>query len=327
MPRSYRIRLVPSSASAAWRRRDNLVPWTSGRPKSRSCCAAPCASSPKPRCGRTSREWDEAQHFPAELMPKLAALGPDGHPVPGGVRRRRHVGGRLLHLHRRARARRSRRSRCRSPRTTACAPAHIAMFGTEAQKQQYLRAARARREARRLGADRSRRRAATPPACGRRPTRDGDGWVLNGSKTFTTHGAIGDVMVVMAVTDRAAGANGHLRVHRRARHAGHDGRARRKTSSACARATRAKCSSSDCRVPADQLLGEEGQGFVNTLQVLDAGRIGIAALSVGLAQGAYEAALRYAQRAHGSSASRSPRSRRSSGSSPTARRGSKRRGC
>ena len=51
----------------------------------------------------------------------------------------------------------------------------------------------------------------------------------------------------------------------------------------------------DCRVPAARLLGEEGQGFINTLQVLDAGRIGIAALSVGLAQGAYEAALRYAK--------------------------------
>src|SRR5690606_14725487 len=51
----------------------------------------------------------------------------------------------------------------------------------------------------------------------------------------------------------------------------------------------------DCRVPADALLGEEGQGFINTLQVLDAGRIGIAALAVGLAQGAYEAARRYAK--------------------------------
>jgi hypothetical protein len=51
----------------------------------------------------------------------------------------------------------------------------------------------------------------------------------------------------------------------------------------------------NCRIPADQLLGGEGQGFVNTMQVLDAGRIGIAALSVGLAQGAYEAALKYSQ--------------------------------
>ena len=51
----------------------------------------------------------------------------------------------------------------------------------------------------------------------------------------------------------------------------------------------------NCRIPADQLLGEEGQGFVDTMQVLDAGRIGIAALAVGLAQGAYEAALSYAR--------------------------------
>src|SRR5204863_4265245 len=50
-----------------------------------------------------------------------------------------------------------------------------------------------------------------------------------------------------------------------------------------------------CRIPADQLLGDEGEGFVNTMEVLDAGRIGIAALAVGLAQGAYEAALSYAR--------------------------------
>jgi hypothetical protein len=54
----------------------------------------------------------------------------------------------------------------------------------------------------------------------------------------------------------------------------------------------------NCRIPASQLLGEEGQGFINTLQVLDAGRIGIAALSVGLAQGAFDAALQYAKERH-----------------------------
>ncbi len=61
----------------------------------------------------------------------------------------------------------------------------------------------------------------------------------------------------------------------------------------------------DCRVPADALVGEEGQGFINTLQVLDAGRIGIAALSVGLAQGAYEAARALRRASAASSASRS----------------------
>ena len=82
----------------------------------------------------------------------------------------------------------------------------------------------------------------------------------------------------------------------------------------------------DCRIPADQLLGEEGQGFVNTMQVLDAGRIGIAALAVGLAQGAYEAALRYAQerRAFGKPIAAF---RPFSGSSPTTPPASRRRGC
>ena len=83
----------------------------------------------------------------------------------------------------------------------------------------------------------------------------------------------------------------------------------------------------DCRVPPAQLLGEEGQGFINTLQVLDAGRIGIAALSVGLAQGAYEAARRLRE---GAPAVR-PADRRVPGDPVEARRqrrrGSRRRGC
>ncbi len=82
-----------------------------------------------------------------------------------------------------------------------------------------------------------------------------------------------------------------------------------------------------CRVPSDQLLGEEGQGFINTLQVLDGGRIGIAALAVGLAQGAYEAALDVRQ---GTPAVRAGHRRvpgASSGSSRTTPRASKRRAC
>jgi hypothetical protein len=118
--------------------------------------------------------------------------------------------------------------------------------------------------------------------------------VLNGSKTFTTHGRVGDVMVVMAVTNREAGSRGisAFIVER-----GTPGMtAGKKESKLGMRASdTSEVLFDNCRVPADQLLGEEGQGFVNSMQVLDAGRIGIAALSVGLAQGAYEAALRYAQ--------------------------------
>ena len=123
--------------------------------------------------------------------------------------------------------------------------------------------------------------------------RDGDDWVLNGAKTFTTHGRVGDVIVVMAVTDREAGRKGisAFIVERGATGL----QAGKKEDKLGMRASdTSEVLFEDCRVPADRLLGDIGQGFVNTMQVLDAGRIGIAALSVGLAQGAYEAARRYA---------------------------------
>jgi alkylation response protein AidB-like acyl-CoA dehydrogenase len=124
--------------------------------------------------------------------------------------------------------------------------------------------------------------------------RAGQCWVLNGAKTFTTHGRVGDVMVVMAVTDRAATSKGiSAFIVERGTPGMTPGKKEDKLG------MRASDTSEvifeNCRIPADQLLGDEGQGFVNTMQVLDAGRIGIAALSVGLAQGAYEAALAYAR--------------------------------
>jgi alkylation response protein AidB-like acyl-CoA dehydrogenase len=123
--------------------------------------------------------------------------------------------------------------------------------------------------------------------------RDGDAWVINGSKQFITHGTIGGVMVVMAVTDRA---KGHRGISAFIVDAGTKGMSPGKKENKLG--MRASDTSEvifqDCRVPADHLLGDEGQGFINTLQVLDAGRIGIAALAVGLAEGAYESARSYA---------------------------------
>jgi alkylation response protein AidB-like acyl-CoA dehydrogenase len=123
--------------------------------------------------------------------------------------------------------------------------------------------------------------------------RDADGWVLNGSKTFITHGSVGHVMVAMAVTDRSRGPKGisAFIIER-----GTPGMAAgRKEDKLGMRASdTSEVIFDNCRVPADHLLGEEGQGFINALQVLDAGRIGIAALAVGLAQGAFEAARDYA---------------------------------
>jgi alkylation response protein AidB-like acyl-CoA dehydrogenase len=120
------------------------------------------------------------------------------------------------------------------------------------------------------------------------------GWILNGSKAFITHGGVGDVMVVMAVTDREAGTRGISAFI--VEHGTPGMRAGKKEDKLGMRASdTTEVLFEDCQIPADQLLGQEGQGFSNTMQVLDAGRIGIAALSVGLAQGAYEAALGYAQ--------------------------------
>ena len=124
--------------------------------------------------------------------------------------------------------------------------------------------------------------------------RDGDDWVLNGAKSSSPTARIGGVMVVMAVTDRAQGHRGISAFV--VEHGTPGMRAGKKENKLGMRASdTSEVIFEDCRVPAAQLLGEEGQGFINTLQVLDAGRIGIAALAVGLAQGAYEAARRYAK--------------------------------
>ena len=121
----------------------------------------------------------------------------------------------------------------------------------------------------------------------------GEGWVLNGSKTFTTNGNHAQVCVAMAVTDRAQGKHGisAFIVER-----GMPGfRAGRKENKLGMRASdTSEVIFEDCRLPESQLLGEEGHGFVDALKILDGGRISIAALAVGMAQGALDAARHYA---------------------------------
>jgi alkylation response protein AidB-like acyl-CoA dehydrogenase len=238
------------------------------------------------------REWDEAQHFPDELMPKLAALGLLGIQWPesyGGAGM--SAVDYCLCIEELARV---------DPGVALSVAAHnglcsshIAMFGSEAQKQTYL-VPLARGE--KIGAWALTEASSGSDAAALRTTaaRDGADWVLNGSKAFTTHGRVGHVCVVMAMTDRAAGAKG---ISAFIVEQGTPGMtAGKKEDKLGMRASETSEVLFDaCRVPADRILGEEGQGFVNALQVLDAGRIGIAALSVGLAQGAYEAALRYAR--------------------------------
>jgi alkylation response protein AidB-like acyl-CoA dehydrogenase len=238
------------------------------------------------------REWDEAQHFPVELMPKLAALGLLGIQWPesyGGAGM--SAVDYCLCIEELARV---------DPGVALSVAAHnglcsshIAMFGSEAQKQTYL-VPLARGE--KIGAWALTEASSGSDAAALRTTaaRDGADWVLNGSKAFTTHGRVGHICVVMAMTDRAAGSKG---ISAFIVEQGMPGMtAGKKEDKLGMRASEtSEVLFDECRVPADRILGEEGQGFVNALQVLDAGRIGIAALSVGLAQGAYEAALRYAR--------------------------------
>jgi alkylation response protein AidB-like acyl-CoA dehydrogenase len=240
-------------------------------------------------------EWDESQQFPMDLLPKLAALGLTGIQFP------EEYGGSgmsavdyCICIEELARV-------CPAIALSVAAhnglcSAHIAMFGNEEQKRTYLPRL-VRGEV--LGAWGLTEANAGSDAAGMRTTatRQGDSWIVNGSKTFITHGRIGGVMVVIAVTDRSKGHRGisaFIVEHGTAGMA-----AGKKENKLGMRASdTSEVIFTDCRVPASHLLGEEGQGFVNTLQVLDAGRIGIAALSVGLAEGAYEAARDYARERH-----------------------------
>ena len=123
--------------------------------------------------------------------------------------------------------------------------------------------------------------------------RDGDDWVLDGAKCFITHGATADALVVMAVTDKSRGPKGiSAFVVDRGTPGLSAGKKEDKLGMRASETSEVLMQA--CRIPAANLIGELHQGFIQTLQVLDAGRIGIAALAVGLAQGAYESARRYA---------------------------------
>ncbi|HKE86306.1 MAG TPA: acyl-CoA dehydrogenase family protein [Vicinamibacterales bacterium] len=236
-------------------------------------------------------EWDEAQQFPASLMAKCAELGLMGIQFPDAY------GGAAMSavdycicIEELARVD---PSVCLSVAAhNGLGASHIFMFGTEAQKQRYLVPLATGRQ---LAAWALTEATSGSDAASMRTTavRDGDSWVINGTKQFITHGRTGDVMVVMAVTSRAKGSRGisAFIVER-----GTPGlRAGKKENKLGMRSSEtSEVILEQCRVPTDRLLGSEGQGFINALQVLDAGRIGIAALAVGLAQGAYDAARAYA---------------------------------
>jgi alkylation response protein AidB-like acyl-CoA dehydrogenase len=124
--------------------------------------------------------------------------------------------------------------------------------------------------------------------------RKGNKWVLNGTKTFITNGSHADVMVVVAVTDRTAKTHGLSAFIVEKGTKGF--RAGKKENKLGLRASdTAEMIFEDCEVPAENLLGKEGDGFIDSMRVLDGGRISIAALSLGIGQGAYDCALNYSK--------------------------------
>lgn len=169
----------------------------------------------------------------------------------------------------------------------------ILRFGSEEQKQRYLRALASGRQ---LGALAMTEPEAGSDAAGIRTTavRDGDHYILNGHKVFCTNGGVADIYVVTAVTDRAAGHRGisDFVVEKGTRGLTFGPPLRKLGITASATTD---VIFEDCRVPAANLLGQEGMGFKITMETLDAGRIGVAAQAVGIARAALEAATAYAQ--------------------------------
>jgi len=237
-------------------------------------------------------EWDEAAHWPAELVPKMGDLGILGVIFPeayggAGLGYTEYV----IVIEELAAVDAS-IALSVAAHNSLCSN-HIYKFGTEAQKQKYLPRLTAGKM---LGAWSLTEPGAGSDAGGTRTLaerRDG-GWVLNGAKTFTTNGHSAGVCVAMAVTQKDKGSHG---ISAFLIEQGTKGfRPGKKENKLGMRASEtSEVLFSDCHVSADSLLGKEGDGFVNSLQILDGGRISIAALGVGIAQGALSASTKYAR--------------------------------
>lgn len=236
--------------------------------------------------------WDEAQHFPRELFTKMGELGLTGVIFP------EEFGGAGMGYVEYATVIEEISRVCGSVGLSIAAhnslcTNHLYQYGTPEQKQKYVTPLA---KGEKLGAW-----ALTEPSSGSDASgmktiavkRDG-GWTINGAKNFITHGISSDICVVLAITNREMRSRGisAFIVER-----GTKGfLAGKKENKLGVRASEtASIIFEDCWVPNENLLGERGRGFVNAMQVLDGGRISIAALALGIAQGAYEAALKYSQ--------------------------------
>ena len=237
-------------------------------------------------------EFDESQEFPAEIFRKMADLGFLGITVPT-----EYDGAGLgfveyaLIVEEIARVDPS--IALGVAAHNGLCTGHIFRFGSEELKQKYVpRLAKGET----MGAWGLTEPGSGSDAGGMQTVarRDGDGWIINGAKNFITHGTVGEIAVIMAVTDREKGASGiSAFVVDKTMPGFSASKKENKLGMRCSDTSSLVLE--DVRVPAENLIGEEGEGFKQALNILDGGRISIAALSVGLAQGAIDASLKYAR--------------------------------
>ncbi len=237
-------------------------------------------------------EWDENQTFPLDVIKKLGELGYLGAIFPeeyGGaglgyveyaiiIEELSRVDGSVGIIV--------------AAHTSLCSN-HIYKAGTEEQKQKYLTKLTSGEW---IGCWSLTEPEAGSDAAGTRSTavREGDCWLLNGSKTFTTNAHYADVCVGMAMSNRAGAQHGISAFILEKDTPGF--RPGKKENKLGLRASATgEVIFTNCRLPESQLLGKQGEGFVDSLRILDGGRVSIAALSIGMAQGAYDAALKYSK--------------------------------
>ncbi|MCF6402428.1 acyl-CoA dehydrogenase family protein [Chitinophaga filiformis] len=240
-------------------------------------------------------EWDENQTFPAPLFKQLGELGLMGVLVP------EKYGGSGLGYLEYVTVISEIAKICGAIGLSVAAhnslcTGHILQFGSEEQKQRYLPKLAS---AEWIGAW-----GLTEPNTGSDAMnmkcvahKDGDEWVINGTKCWITHGKSGDVAVVIARTGNVRDSHGMTAFVVERGTPGFSGGKKENKLGMRASET-AEMIFDNCRIPAANMLGNEGEGFIQSMKVLDGGRISIAALSLGIAKGAYEAALKYAQERH-----------------------------
>ena len=239
-----------------------------------------------------AREWDEEERFPSELMPKLAELGLLGLRVPeeyGGSAMTQQENSIVIE----EMARVDGAVALTVASHNGLCTGHILLAGNEAQKRKYLPQLATGKA---LGAWGLTESGSGSDAAGMktRAVKKGDHWVLNGSKTFITQGSVGSIYVVLASTDPDQKQKG---ITAFILEKGMKGFAVGKhiEKLGCRASDTCELSFTDVEVADEQRLGEVGRGFIDTLEILDRGRISIAAMALGLGQGAIEAAIGYAK--------------------------------